>query len=274
MKNLSITIILAILTINGFAQTKLKGNKKVITQSREVEYFNKIVVKNDLKVIFSNGTRAEVSVETDENLQDAITTRSEGGTLDIYISQPIATSKQLMIYVSVVDTLLTIETRDKASITSENEIITNQLNLMSFDKSIQKMICHANKINIEAEGSSDMELTLIADEATNIKAEGNSNLKLNLKTNSFDCFIQNSASVKPVGNCKTININSNDNGDYSGKEMLAESIVLEALDKSEVSVNASKNLEIEAQNDVKVYIYSNPKILLKKFTDKAVLFKK
>jgi len=274
MKNLSITIILAILTINGFAQTKLKGNKKVITQSREVEYFNKIVVKNDLKVIFSNGTRAEVSVETDENLQDAITTRSEGGTLDIYISQPIATSKQLMVYVSVVDTLLTIETRDKASITSENEIITNQLNLMSFDKSNQKMICHANKINIEAEGSSDMELTLIADEATNIKAEGNSNLKLNLKTNSFDCFIQNSASVKPVGNCKTININSNDNGDYSGKEMLAEAIVLEALDKSEVSVNASENFEIEAQNDVKVYIYSNPKILLKKFTDKAVLFKK
>ncbi len=274
MKNLSITIILAILTINGFAQTKLKGNKKVITQNREVEYFNKIVVKNDLKVIFSNGTRAEVSVETDENLQDAITTRSEGGTLDIYISQPIATSKQLMVYVSVVDTLLTIETRDKASITSENEIITNQLNLMSFDKSIQKMICHANKINIEAEGSSDMELTLITDEATNIKAEGNSNLKLNLKTNSFDCFIQNSASVKPVGNGKTININSNDNGNYSGKEMLAESIVLEALDKSEVSVNASKNLEIEAQNDVKVYIYSNPKILLKKFTDKAVLFKK
>jgi len=138
MKNLSITIILAILTINGFAQTKLKGNKKVITQNREVEYFNKIVVKNDLKVIFSNGTRAEVSVETDENLQDAITTRSEGGTLDIYISQPIATSKQLMVYVSVVDTLLTIETRDKASITSENEIITNQLNLMSFDKSIKK----------------------------------------------------------------------------------------------------------------------------------------
>jgi uncharacterized lipoprotein YbaY len=274
MKNLSITIILAILTISSFAQTKLKGNKKVITQNREVEYFNKIVVKDDLKVIFSNGTRAEVSVETDENLQDAITTRSEGGTLDIYISQPIATSKQLMVYVSVVDTLLTIETRDKASITSENEIITNQLNLMSFDKSNQKMICHANKINIEAEGSSDMELTLIADEATNIKAEGNSNLKLNLKTNSFDCFIQNSASVKPVGNAKTININSNDNGNYSGKEMLAESIVLEALDKSEVSVNASKNLEIEAQNDVKVYIYSNPKILLKKFTDKAVLFKK
>jgi len=274
MKNLSIFTILVIFSLNCFAQTKLKGNKNVITQNRDVEFFNKIVIKDDLKVIISNGSKAEVIVETDENLQDAIITRSESGTLDIYISQPIATSKQLMVYVSVLDTLLTIETRDKALVISDNEIITNQLHLMSFDKSTQKMICHATNVNIEAEGTSDMELTLIADETTIIKSEGNSNLKLNLKTDSFDCFIQNSASVKPVGNCKTIKINSNDNGNYSGKEMLAENMMIEALDKSDVSVNASKNLEIDAQNDAEVYIYNNPKIILKQFADKAVLFKK
>lgn len=175
---------------------------------------------------------------------------------------------------SVLDTLLTIETRDRAFVTSENEIITNQLHLMSFDKSIHKMICHASKVNIEAEGSSDLELTLVADETTNIKSEGNSNLKLNLITDSFDCFIQNSALVKPVGNCKTIKINSNDNGNYSGKEMLSKNIIIEAFDKSNVSVNASKNLEIDAQNDAEVYIYNNPKVILKQFADKAVLFKK
>jgi hypothetical protein len=58
------------------------------------------------------------------------------------------------------------------------------------------------------------------------------------------------------------------------KDLLADTISMIALDRSDVAVNAAVKLEVTAENDAEVYIYDNPEIIIKKFSDKAVLFKK
>lgn len=274
MKNLALLFVISFLSLSIGAQEKLKGNKIVSFQDRDVTYFNKIIVKDDLKVMLSSGSAVEVSVETDENLQDAITTRVSGGVLEVYINQKIATSKKLLVYVKVADTLLTVETRDKAKVVVENEINVGQLNIMAFDKSSQEIICHANTANIIADGTSDLNLVLNVDSFTNATADQNSTVKLNLKTNLLNCTLNNSGLVKPIGNCKTINVEAHDNGNFSGKDLLADNISMIALDRSDVAVNAAVKLEVTAENDAEVYIYDNPEIIIKKFSDKAVLFKK
>lgn len=274
MKNLALLLVISFLNISIGAQEKLKGNKIVSFQDREVTYFNKIIVKDDLKVMLSSGSAVQVNVETDENLQNAITTRVSEGVLEVYINQKIASSKKLLVYVKVADTLLTVETRDNAKIVVESEINVSELNIMAFDKSSQEIICHANNANIIADGTSDLNLVLNVDSFTNVTADQNSTVKLNLKTNLLNCTLNNSGLVKTVGNCKSIQVEAHDNGNFSGKDLLADTISMIALDRSDVAVNAAVSLEVTAENDAEVYIYDNPEIIMKKFSDKAVLFKK
>ena len=66
MKNLCISIVISFLSIVTFSQEKLKGNKNVILQNREVEFFNKIIVKDEIKVMLSSAEDFELSIETDE----------------------------------------------------------------------------------------------------------------------------------------------------------------------------------------------------------------
>jgi hypothetical protein len=268
-------LLLLFITIASFGQTKLKGNKVVSIQDRDVEYFNKIVVKDNIKVLLFGGSEVEVNVETDENLQEAVITEVSNGVLEIYISQPIATSKALNIYVKVQeDADLTIETRDKSKVSSDTEIRLEWVVLNSFDKSNQNLNIKTKKSEIIAVNNSEIELNLNSEESTNLTSEDNSKINLNLKTNILNCILDHSANMKILGNCKEINIDAQGNGNFNGKDLLADNIILSANEKTDVSVNASKNLEISAENDTEIYIYDNPQIVIKKFADKAVLFKK
>lgn len=274
MKKLGFTIVLSLLCLATYSQEKLKGNKNVILQNREVEFFNKIIVKDDIKVMLSSGNDVELSVETDENLQDAVKTKITGGVLEIYLGQKIATSKKMLVYVNVADSILTIETRDKSSITTNSEIVVDQLNLMAFDRSKQKINCKTSTSNIIAEGYSDIGLTLTSEEFTNVTTEQNASVTLNLSTDYLNCITNNNSLIKPLGNCKTIKIEVHDNGNFAGKDMLADEIEVIAFDRSDASVNAAKKLEINAENNAEIYIYDNPEIIIKKFADKAALLKK
>ncbi len=268
-------LLLLFITIASFGQTKLKGNKVISIQERELEYFNKIVVKDDIKVFLIGGTETEVNVETDENLQEVVNTTVTDGVLEIYISQPIATSKALNVYVKVQENSnLTIETRDKSKVSTDAEIRLEWVVLNLFDKSQQVLNIKTLKSEITTSGSSTLELNLNSEESTILTSEDNSKMNLILKTDSLSCKISHSGSVKLVGNCKDINTVIQGNSKFNGKDLLADNIILSANEKTDVSVNASKNLEISAENDAEIYIYDNPQIVIKKFADKAVLFKK
>lgn len=274
MKKIILITIIQILTLQINAQTKLKGNKVVILQDREIEYFNKIIVKNDLKVFLLNGDTPKVTVETDENLQEYIVTRTEDNVLEIYISQTISSSKKLNIYVTVADDLLDLELRDKADVFAENVIDCTVLNINTSGKSKLKFGCSASTVNINTDDSSDVDLVISNADKTNIESDGNSNLKLNIKTNTFTAILLNKSSIKTVGNCKTIEAICSDNSNFNGKDFLADNIVVNALDNADVSINASKFIELTAENNSKVYIYDQPQVNLKKFSDKATIYKK
>ena len=274
MKNQLFILLFSLLAINIFSQEKLKGNKEVITQERYVESFNKIVVKSDLKVMLSQGNTSGVKVETDENLQDVVVTRVNGGQLEIYLGQKIYSSKKLLIYVTVADTILTIETRNKSKVLSDTSIKLNQLNVMAFDKSYQKLSFEVNSANIFAEGGANIESNLNATSFTNISTKQNSSVRINLKTDLLNCVLNNSSLIKPVGNCKTIYVEAKENGNFSGKDMLSDVAKVTAFDRTDVAINALKTVELSAENNSEIYIYDNPEVIVKKFTDKATMFKK
>ncbi|MCO6465592.1 MAG: DUF2807 domain-containing protein [Bradyrhizobiaceae bacterium] len=83
MKYLAALAILAITTLAACSPDSLTGSGTITTQQRSTTQFSSIDVSGNVDVIISKGASSNVAVETDENLQDKITTTIANGTLKI-----------------------------------------------------------------------------------------------------------------------------------------------------------------------------------------------
>ena len=77
----------------------IDGNGKVTKQTRNISNFSKIEVSRGLNVTIEQSNNYFVEVETDENLQEHITTRVENGTLFITSDENIDEAKAKTIRV-------------------------------------------------------------------------------------------------------------------------------------------------------------------------------
>lgn len=256
------------------AQEKLKGNKNVITQHREIGFFDAILVKDDLKVFITESPINKVSVETDDNLQVAVETRIADNTLEVYLSNPISRKKKLNIYIGVTDSIHRIEGRDHATIIGENEIHTNNIEVIAHDNATIKMSFRTTNFSATAQDRSDLNCSVSATNAINVSLEQNASFKSQASCEIFTASLSDSASLKPTGNCQEIIVISNDNGSFRGKDMLTDYASIQATDRADVFINASKELIINSENNAAIHIYNNPKIFIEKFVDKSSLHKK
>jgi hypothetical protein len=269
---LSFTSFLFLAHLN--AQEKLKGNKIVTLQSRDVTYFNSILIKDNLKVFINESPNPKVSVETDENLQNAIKTRISDGVLEVYISQPIRRKKKLNVYIGVTDSIQRIEARSNASIIGENEIHTGDIELVALDNGSIKMNFNATSINIIAQDRSDLQIGVSTKGEVDVTSKQTASVKMQVTCSKFNAIQSNSSMIKPVGNCEEVIVVANDNANFKGKDLLADYATVNASDKSDVYVNIAKELIVNIENTAKLYIYDNPMITIEKFSDKSTLFKK
>lgn len=271
---LTTTLILFSYTI-VIAQEKLKGNKVVTTQNRQVESFDKIVVKDDFKIFVTNGSKSEITVITDENLQEAITTRVSDGILEIYYAQKIGSSKELLIQVILPENgMSTIESRDKSKIIAESELKLDSLHIIALDRSEQKFSVNTQAMIIDLNTDSSVELNINATKKTVVNAEQNANAKIQLKTDLLQPNLFNNVNFKITGTCRKMELIVQDEAKYFGKDMICDDVFLNASDKSFNEVNASKKIYLDVENDAKIYLYNQPKITLNSFKDKASIFKK
>jgi hypothetical protein len=274
MKKVILVLVSFFLIQFSQAQDKLKGNKNVTTQHREIDNFNAILIKDNLHVSISESPNSKVSVETDENLQIAVETRVTNGVLEVYLSQPIARKKKLNVVIGVTDSIQKIEVRDNASLIGENEIHCTNMNIVAQDNASLKLKFRLNNLTATIDDRSDATIEASTKDDVIIALDHNADLKLKTTCDKLSVNVSESSLLKASGNCKDLEIISNDNGSFKGKELLTDNATVQATDRSDVYINASKKLVVNIENNAELYIYDNPELIIEKFSDKATLFKK
>ncbi len=274
MKKVIVLVLASFFLQAGFAQKKLKGNKNVVTQHRDVASFKAILIKDNLNVQISESPNSKVSVETDENLQMAVETRVTDGVLEVYLSQKIGKKKKLNIYIGVTDSIQKIEVRDNARLVGENEIHADDVNLLAQDNATVKMKFRLNQLTATLDDRSDATLEVSARDDLIISLDHSASLKLNTTCDKLSVNLAESSFMKVSGNCKDLEIITNDNGTFKGKDLLTDQAIVQATDRTDTYVNASKKLRVNIENNAELYIYDEPELSIEKFSDKATLFKK
>jgi hypothetical protein len=266
-----ISFLLIFSTIN--AQEKIIGNKDVTLENRNLSEFTKIEVIDDVTVLLVYNDNQSVIVETDSNVQKAIITEINNGSLIIKTNSKIVRTKELIVHVNVNKYLNGIYAYNKANVKSNNLLRIDSLTLNAFDNSDFSLKLNSKIVRINAKKSSNLDLEILCEEAF-IISEESSTLKGVIDTKSTILHTLDRASVNLSGTTTSLEIETLHNSAFKGKDFKAVNAVVNTSNNSIVYVNTTDAIQIFLKNSGEVYLFSNPKITLTEFFDKAELFKR
>ena len=189
------------------AQTK--GNGNVTSQERQVSSFDAIQVGCAIHLILSQGDNQSVKVETDENLQNRITTKVTNGTLHLNCDN-IKDPTKMNVYVTAVS-LSSLEASGAAKVTGETPIKSPEaFGLYTSGAAKTTLTIETGTFTNETSGAASNTLSLTATNATTeISGAGNLTIK-----GSAD---RHETEVSGAGNLKAIEFVTNyTNAEVSG----------------------------------------------------------
>lgn len=275
IKKLTFLTVLALFTCISFAQKKekIKGNKNVISNEFSIESFNRIVIGEKFKIDLIEGIEPSVFIEADENLHEVIDFNVSDSTLSFNTFKRITTKKKLSIKVTYTKDLNKIETLDNSEINSVTSINLDELVLKNSGNSRAYLNIKSDRFKHINSENAKVELNVNANIVT-LELDENSKLEalINAKTLQIDMFER--ATSRIDGNVDSLQINTDNSSNFKGKDLTSKICDLKCTLNSDVYLHVLDNLNINASGNSEVYIYGNPEIIIKSFTDTSKLIKK
>ncbi len=202
MKTLRLTLtglMLITLTVTG-VKAQTRGNGNVTTQERQVASFDAIKVGCAIKLYISQGGQQSVKVETDENLQDRITTKVSNGTLSLDCNN-VNNATKIDVYVSVVN-LSKLDASGASKVIGDSPIKSEIFGLYSSGAAKVNLNLETGIFNNETSGAANSTITLNAKTAnTEVSGAGNLALKGTADTHKTE--------VSGAGNLKAMEFVTN-----------------------------------------------------------------
>lgn len=264
---LSTTIILA------QKKEKISGSKTVTTKQKNTKNFSAIEVEDNLVISLERGEYPEIKIEADDNLIDVIDIDVTDSVLRLSTSKNVVKNKSLKIKITYTEQLNSITSKNNAVINAIQEILTDNLNIKSFDNSKIFMNVNTKNFVLQADGNSKIELNLKSEKAK-IELIKDAELKSLVTTGTLALDMYQKAKAKIEGEANSSVIRLENNSDLEASKLGITSIELITEGQSKAIVNAKTDIIINASEKSETELYGEAKIEMNKFTDKAKLSKK
>ncbi|WP_196895978.1 head GIN domain-containing protein [Aureivirga marina] len=223
MKQLLCVLILFISVTNVNAQwKKIKGNKNLITATREISYFQEIKSKGSFKVILTDGKQGEIEITAEENLMEYIITEVTDNKLSIHYKKGknIQPRKEIIIKVPIK--------------------FINHLTLSGSGEIISEVPIENKEFSIVVTGSGDISLEEVESKNITATLSGSGNLDIAGETNKLKVRISGSA-------------------DFEGKKLESDKVDITISGSGNATVYANNSLKARVSGSGDIYYKGNPK---------------
>lgn len=274
-KNLLFITFLTFTSINIQAQKleKIKGNKEITTEEYTIDDFEKIVLGETFEVSLKKGNNAHISITIDSNIHNAIEHRVKEGVLSFHYNKRISTRKKPVIIITFTNSLNSITLTEKSELKMFSEIDVDDFTLKSTENSKGSLQISCKIFEGTLIDKSKIEINLKAD-STLINASKASKMEGQIYTSSIDVNQSDKSVIKISGKTKDLNLTIAGRTDFKGANFSTNDATVQAKNYANVLIKSSSKLELDLQNNSRVYIYGSPKIEIKDFKNNASIFKK
>ncbi|WP_299334127.1 DUF2807 domain-containing protein [uncultured Psychroserpens sp.] len=275
MKNITLFLLIVLgYSVAGLAQDneKVKGDRNLTIKQTYVDGFEKIIVGEDFKVELFYNKKPSVEIETDDNLHEYIDVKVVDSVLTITTTRDIR-AKKLNVKVNYGDEFSHIEVKDDGEVRSLTSLELTNASLKTSGSSRAYLNIKTDDFTFISSDKTKVKLNITA---TNVSVEISDNTKMDALINAtdvkMDLYQRTNADVE--GTVDNLMLRTDNNAQFNGKNFTSKTCNIIAEIASDVYVEVTEDIVIEASGASEVYLYGNPKITINRFTDTVKLQKK
>lgn len=257
----------------GQNKEKIKGSKTVVEKPKEIGEFTALEIEDNLTVFLEKGEKNEITVETDDNLQEVISFDIKEKTLRIYTSKEISSYKKLVVKIKYTNDLKSVTAKNASIVNALEVILLDDITFTSTDYAKLYLNVKSKNFTLISDDRSKIELNLKSDKSK-IQMSKNSQIKALIATTDliFDMYQKTSAQIE--GDTKNSVIRLDNNSEFTGSKFTVRNAEITMEGSSVCNVRVEKDITIDANDSSKIYLYGTPKIEIRNFLGEAQLIKK
>ncbi len=215
------TLILIVLLLGACGLRGVRGSGDLVTESRNVSGFDRIAVSGSGEVIITQDGTESLTVETDDNVIEYITTEVKGRTLELGFK----------------DTVLAWPTR-----------LTFNLHLKDL-------------AGLDISGSGDMEAESIETDRLEIRTSGSGDVQIeSLTAGDVEIRISGSGDIELAGEAAGQDITISGSGRYRAGELQSQQVDVSISGSGDATVWAAESLDVNISGSGSVTYYGRPSL--------------
>jgi len=270
------TLLIVMTTATGWSQRlpKIQGSGVLkVTSVTLEEEFNTILIDGDIEVELVQARKNGYSVESDDNLINAIEFNVENKKLHVYLTHRITKKKEFKVTLKVND-IERIELKDGAKMNSQNTLKGEVLTLVA-GKSTKYDLDVAHEEAVDVEMYSDAEGTLkIASKESEVKLDDRASLKMYTVLDLITAQVKNSAELELDGTIQKATLEIKEGAKITAKKAAFSEVDINLSNNADVIINAKETITLYAQDSSVLQVYGDPKIIISGLKNKAKILKK
>lgn len=206
-----------------WSNERIKGNGKVVTDSRSTADYDQIKVMGSFDVDLVAGKEGTITVKAEENLQPYIKVEVEGNVLKVY--------------------------------TEKNKNIS-----ASIGKKVQVTIPFEKISSLSLSGSGDVKSkSVIKSDTFTAALSGSGNLNLDINTTTFDLKVSGSGDAVLKGNTENFTTRLSGSGDIDSNTLKAKNVDITISGSGDSKVFCSENLKARVSGSGDIQYKGDPK---------------
>jgi len=218
------TLILIVLLLGACGLKAVRGSGDLVTESRDVRGFDRVVLRGSGEVIITQDGTESLTVETDDNVIEYVTTEVKGRTLELGFE-------------GFEDAVLVAPTR------------------LTFDLHLKDLA------GLEISGSGDIEAESIATDRLEIKVSGSGDVRIDsLAAGEVEVDISGSGGVDLAGEASRQDITIGGSGKCRTGDLRSEVVEISISGSGDAIVWATESLDVDISGSGSVDYYGKPSI--------------
>nr|WP_315150459.1 DUF2807 domain-containing protein [uncultured Flavobacterium sp.] len=275
MKYSHLVIFFLLTTTLAISQNKekIKGSKTVVEKPKEIGEFTALEIEDNLTVFLEKGAKNEIKIESDDNLQEAISFDIKEKTLRIYTTKEITSFKKLTLKIKYTNDLKSVTAKNISIINALEAVQLDDITFKSLDFSKLYLNVNSKSFNLISDDKTKVELNLKA-EKSKIQLSKNAQVKALITSTdlAFDMYQKSTAIIE--GESTNAIIRQDNNSVFTGVNFTIHNADVTAEASAVCNLRADTSLIVDANGTSKIYLLGTPRIEVRKFLGEAQLIKK
>ncbi|MCU0350074.1 MAG: DUF2807 domain-containing protein [Flavobacterium sp.] len=275
MKKIALLLLILSTSSTLWAQNKekIKGSKVVTQALHEIEPFENIEVDDNFEIYLIKGSSPTIEIEADDNLHDAISFNVMGNTLRITSQKNVISSKKYAIKIYYSDNLKMVIAKNEAKIYALEELQIDNITIKTQDKAAVFLNVKATDFSLLMNDKSKAEINTNATN-TVIEMSKYTELKALISTTEIKIDMYEKSEAQIEGNTTASKIRLDNNANLTSKKFSSKVTEISCEQYAKCNINVSNESTISLSGKSELELYGEPSILLKKFSNNAILYKK